>query len=81
MTGANSETDTIKCLRQIFPQPSWAVVNIHTQISDRKDEPRSLKDEHLALGFIRCPNKPIQVISYTNNHPSQLEDIDSLGVG
>lgn len=29
-TRAKSETDAIKCLRQIYLQPSWATVNTHT---------------------------------------------------
>lgn len=81
-TRAKSETDAIKCLRQIYLQPSRATVNIHTQTADKKDEPRSLKDEHLALRFILCPNKPIQlVILHKQSSGHQLEDIDSLSAG
>lgn len=77
-TRAKSETDAIKCLRQIYLQPSRATVNIHTQTADKKDEPRSLKDEHLALS----PNKPIQlVILHKQSSGHQLEDIDSLSAG
>ncbi len=81
-TKAKSETDAIKCLRQIYLQPSRATVNIHTQTADKKDEPRSLKDEHLGLSFILCPNKPIQlVILHKQSSGHQLEDIDSLRAG
>lgn len=78
-TKAKSETDAIKCLRQIYLQPSRAT---HKQTTDKKDEPRSLKDEHLALSFILCPNKPIQlVILHKQSSGHQLEDIDSSSAG
>lgn len=54
----------------------------HTNTADKKDEPRSLKDEHLGLSFILCPNKPIQlVILHKQSSGHQLEDIDSLSAG